>query len=377
MPSSRPILTTHSRFGPVVGGLLLLSLVACTGRRVVTGNVPAHHTDEGFRNLHLPMEEQKKSLWSVMKMRFGGDWPDHEKKAASIPAVPVDLNRIHDPPGPQATWLGHSTFLIQVDGLTILTDPVFSDRVSPVSWAGPLRYTTPVIQADELPPIDVVVVSHNHYDHLDLPSIEAIGNQALWLVPLRNRELLESVGVTNVVELDWWEAHTVEDWTFTATPVQHWSARGLYDRLDALWSGWVGERKGFRFYFAGDTGYNAHDFKATGAKFGAFDLALIPIGAYEPAWFMKTMHINPEEAVRIHQEVGSRLSLAIHWGTFPLTAESPDEPPLRLKKAAEDAGLTEDAFRAIPLGDTARIPRRSEPIGATGSVEPTTEQADG
>lgn len=361
------ILPRRPRLRIILGGLLLLGLLACSSGRVLTKDTPAHHTEEGFRNLHLPMDQQKKSLWNVMKMRFGEDWADHEKEATSIPIVPVDLKRIHNPPARQATWLGHSTFLIQVDGLTILTDPVFSDRVSPFSWVGPLRYTKPVIQAHELPKVDVVVVSHNHYDHLDLPSVEAIGNQALWLVPLRNRELLESVGVTNVVELDWWETHTLGDWTFTATPVQHWSARGLYDRLEALWSGWVGERKGFRFYFAGDTGYNEHDFKETGAKFGSFDLALIPIGAYEPAWFMKTMHINPEEAVRIHQEVGSRLSLAIHWGTFPLTAEPPGEPPRRLKKAMKASGLDESAFRAIPIGDTAPIPRHTEP---TRNIQP-------
>ena len=317
----------------LIGILVPLGIFACAGGRVLTEETPAHHTEDGFRNLYLPLEQQKKSLWSVMKMRFGEEWADHTKEAKSIPTVPVDLTRLRTPNGAQATWLGHSTFLIQVDGLTILTDPVFSERASPLSWAGPLRYTKPALRAHELPRVDVVVVSHNHYDHLDLPSVKDIGNQALWLVPLGNRQLLESVGITNVVELDWWEAHTMGDWTFTATPVQHWSARGVFDRLESLWSGWVGEKKGFRFYFAGDTGYNEHDFKETGAKFGAFDLALIPIGAYEPAWFMRNMHVNPEEAVRIHQDIGSRLSLAIHWGTFPLTAESPSEPPLRLKKA--------------------------------------------
>jgi N-acyl-phosphatidylethanolamine-hydrolysing phospholipase D len=325
----------------------------------MTGKEPAHHTGTGFYNLHLPKDGQKKSLWGVLKMRFSGEWADHQRDASSVPVVPVDMDRIHQPKEAQATWLGHSTFLIQVNGMNILTDPVFSERASPVSWAGPKRYTKPAIPIEDLPRIDVVLISHNHYDHLDLPSIEAIGNTPLWLVPLRNGHLLESVGVTNFIELDWWERHQIGEWTFTATPVQHWSARGLNDRFECLWSGWVGEASNFRLYFAGDTGYNETDFKETGARFKEFDLALIPIGAYAPRWFMKSMHVNPEEAVQIHQEVGSRLSLAIHWGTFPLTAEPPAAPPLRLRKALVDKGLAEDSFLAVPIGSTTTVPRRA------------------
>ena len=333
----------------------------------MTGKEPSHHTSKGFKNLHLTEQDGEKSLWSVMKMRFSSDWADHEAGADQVPRVPVDMGSIENPVSIQATWIGHSTYLIQANGVNILTDPVFSERASPVSWAGPKRYTSPAIPVEALPPIDYVVISHNHYDHLDLPSIKAIGNDPLWLVPLKNREVLESVGVTNVVELDWWETHEVGPWKFTATPVQHWSARGLSDRFDCLWAGWVAKTEGFNFYFAGDTGYNEKDFIETGERLGPFDLSLIPIGAYAPRWFMKTMHVNPEEAVNIHQDVQSRFSLAIHWGTFPLTAEEPGAPPVDLGKALEKAGLSQDEFLAVPLGSTTRLSREI-------SVEPVAEK---
>lgn len=339
----------------------------------MTGKEPKHHTPTGFRNLNLPQEKAEKSLWSVLKMRFSSEWADHEAGAGQVPIVPVDMQRIEHPTMTQATWIGHSTYLIQANGVNILTDPVFSDRASPVSWAGPKRYTSPAIPVEALPPIDYVVISHNHYDHLDLPSIEAIGNDALWLVPLKNREALESVGVTNVVELDWWETHEVGEWKFTATPVQHWSARGIHDRFDCLWSGWVAETTDFNVYFAGDTGYNGKDFVETGERLGPFDVSLIPIGAYSPRWFMKTMHVNPEEAVQIHQDVNSAFSLAIHWGTFPLTAEEPGDPPERLKEALREAELSEEVFLAVPLGSTTPIPPRAKetsPESASSSIRP-------
>ena len=330
---------------------------ATTGQ-TMTGNEPQHHTHKGFKNLNMGPKKQEKGLMSVLKMRFSSQWADHGAEAYQVPITPVEMDKVENPRAPQAVWIGHSTFLIQVNGMNILTDPVFSKRASPVSWAGPKRYTEPAMTIDELPPIDAVVISHNHYDHLDLPSIEALGNDPVWLVPLRNKHILEHVGVTNVVELDWWESHTVNGWTFTATPVQHWSARSLTDRFECLWSGWVGEREGFRFYFAGDTGYNEVDFRETGERFGSFDLSLIPIGAYAPRWFMRTFHINPDEAVRVHQDTNSRFSLGIHWGTFPLTAESPGDPPRQLERALAEAGLPPEVFLAVPIGSVVEIPAR-------------------
>ena len=315
---------------------------------------PAHHLGDGFRNLHTARAQ--KSLWRFLWMRLTEEWADHEARRAEVPRQPVDHQLLRQPgEGLQATWLGHSTYLLQVGGKNILTDPIFSERASPVSWAGPKRYQAPALKLSELPKIDFVVISHNHYDHLDLASIEAIGDQALWFVPLRNGELLRSVGVTRIVELDWWASATHEGFTFTATPVQHWSARGVGDRFEMLWSGWAIQGAEARIYFAGDTGYNPVDFKETGRRFGPFDLALIPIGAYAPRSFMKMMHINPVEAGQIHQELRARRSLAIHWGTFPLTAEPPGEPPVVLAEARRAAALEEVAFQAPPLGATTRI----------------------
>ncbi len=313
---------------------------------------PEHHTENGFKNLHLA-GDGKKSLWSVMKMRLTSNWADHDRLAGDVPIQKTDPTNLLKPTQPQqVTWIGHSTFLLQINGTNILTDPIFSERASPLSWAGPKRFTQPALGIDELPEIHFIVLSHNHYDHLDLASAEKLGPGPTWLVPLNNSHLLSSVGIDNVIELDWWETHQVGGWKFTATPVQHWSARGLHDRFESLWSGWVIENEATTVYFAGDTGYNAQDFTETGERFGPFDLALIPIGAYLPRWFMKSMHVNPEEAVQIHLDVRSKLSIGMHWGTFPLTAEEPGAPPIQLDEALKAKGLSPTDFVAIPIGAT-------------------------
>jgi N-acyl-phosphatidylethanolamine-hydrolysing phospholipase D len=336
-------------------GFSLSFFMGCARGDAMRGGRPEHHKDGGFKNLH--MGEMDKSFGSLLKMRFSGTWAAHEELAGQVPVSRVNRKRILEPEDEvQATWIGHSTYLIQVRGVNILTDPVFSERASPISWAGPKRYTRPALSLDELPPIHYVVISHNHYDHLDLSSVEALGNDPLWIVPLKNAALLESVGVTNVVELDWWESHEVGEWTFHATPVQHWSARGIFDRFECLWAGFAITHRRFRFFFAGDTGYNPVDFREIGKRLGPFDLALIPIGAYAPRWFMKSMHVNPAEAVQIHRDLRSQFSLAIHWGTFPLTAEAPGDPPHKLEEALRKQGIAREAFLAPPLGTTTPIP---------------------
>lgn len=317
-------------------------------------NEPPHHTAKGFRN--LVGKSGSKSLWSVVKMRWGSDWAKHEKTAHLVPRVQVDLGQIHQRvEGCRLTWLGHSTHLIQIDGLNILTDPVFSQRASPVSYAGPKRYSAPAISIEELPPIDFVVVSHNHYDHMDLATAQKLGNKPKWIVPLKNARHLEEAKVTNTIELDWWSSVEVSGVRFTATPAQHWSARGLFDQFESLWAGFAIKKASYNIFFAGDTGYNDQQFKEIGERLGPFSAALIPIGAYEPRWFMKPMHTNPAEAVAIHQDVKSAQSIAIHWGTFPLTAESPMEPPRLLAEALSAAQLPPDCFEAVPIGHTTVI----------------------
>jgi L-ascorbate metabolism protein UlaG (beta-lactamase superfamily) len=254
--------------------------------------------------------------------------------------------------------------LLQVGGLNILTDPIFSERASPLSWVGPKRKTPPALRVDELPHIDIVIVSHNHYDHLDLPTLRALqaqpGGPPLLLMPLGVGDWLKRQGIGNVQQLDWWQSHPVGEARLHFVPVQHWSARGLFDRFETLWGGWVIESqadgKPFKAFFTGDTGYSK-DFIDIQRRFGDFDFAMIPVGAYEPRWFMKSQHVNPAEAVQIHRDLQARQSLGIHWGAFELTDESLDEPATALKSAVHEAGIDPEAFFVTPLGQTRRIGR--------------------
>ncbi|WP_169569320.1 MBL fold metallo-hydrolase [Sneathiella limimaris] len=342
----------------VIGLALILS--ACSGMKETAEFDPtapnAHHTPTGFRNLYVDDSQKSGFFDFLFKVRFAEDWPDEDllKENPPIARTEVDLSKLKDPPADllQVTWIGHSTLLIQYDGLNVLTDPMFSDRASPVSFAGPLRYTDPAISIEDLPPIDAIVISHNHYDHMDEDTIAAIGNSAHWLVPLGNKALLETNGVTNVTELDWWQKATLRDVTLTLTPTQHWSGRGLFDRFETLWGSWAIQfpKADVNLWFGGDTGYNDVQFKQIGNRLGPFNLSFIPVGAYEPRWFMKKSHVNPAEAVQIHQDIRSQSSIGIHWGTFVLTTEKVTEPPVALKQAVKEAGLPEDAFITLPIG---------------------------
>ena len=250
-------------------------------------------------------------------------------------------------------WVGHASIMINHSNLTILTDPHFSDYASPFSFMGPKRITTIPFTIPELPPLDVVIISHNHFDHLDEQSIRQIAihqPQVKFLVPLGLKKLLLEWGANDVRELDWWQSIKIKGATFQPTPVQHWSKRSAFDRNKTLWAGWMTQWQDFSFYFAGDTGYS-NDFKEVSKRLGNPDLAAIPIGAYEPRKFMKSAHINPEEAVMVFNDLGARHAIAIHWGTFKLTLEKMDEPPHRLKKALESAGVSRDRFRVLRHGE--------------------------
>lgn len=279
--------------------------------------------------------------------------------AQVVPRVQPDFRRLQAPDenGLQVTWLGHSTFLVQLDGMNILTDPIFSDRCSPVQWAGPKRLSPPAFSMDSLPAIDVIVISHNHYDHLDRTTVEHLGTTARWLVPLKVKQWFEDLGIQTVQELDWWDSTRIENLKIFCTPVQHFSGRTPFDRNETLWAGWaiIGSKQ--RFWFGGDTGYNPIQFKQIGTNLGPFELALIPIGAYDPRWIMKNHHVNPEEAVRIHQDIRSQFSIGMHWGTFILTDEPIQEPVERLNAATQAEGLPDDAFITLPLGETVHIPK--------------------
>ena len=255
---------------------------------------------------------------------------------------------------PTVTWIGHATLLFQLDGVNLLTDPQWSERASPVSFAGPRRVMPPGLRFEDLPPIHVVVISHDHFDHLDLPTVKHLAavHHPRFYVPLGLKAWLAEQGVTDVVELDWGESRSERGLTLTCVPVQHWSARSFFELNRRLWSGWVIAGRDRRALFTGDTGYYPPYFREIGARLGPFDLAAIAIGAYEPPAMMRSTHTTPEEALQIFADVHGRRFLAMHWGTFDLAEEPLDEPPKRLAAEAKRLGLAEDRLWIMKHGET-------------------------
>lgn len=258
------------------------------------------------------------------------------------------------------TWVGHSSFLIQVGGRNILTDPVWSERCAPVQWAGPKRHVPPGIPFDELPPIDLVLQSHDHYDHFDDWSVRAIARAhpaAHWITPLGVTRRLHARGVQTVTELDWWQSRDVDDTQVTCVPAQHFSGRTPWDRNATLWGGFVLRISGHTLYFVGDTGWH-DEFGEIGRRCGPFHTVLMPIGAYDPRWIMTPVHVDPEEAVRAFTTLraahpaSAPVMVAMHWGTFVLTDEPLDEPPTRTRAAWTLAGLPTDQLWVMAPGET-------------------------
>jgi N-acyl-phosphatidylethanolamine-hydrolysing phospholipase D len=258
---------------------------------------------------------------------------------------------------PSVTWVGHSTLLVRIGGVNFLTDPIWSDRAGPTRFTSGFRYLAPGLELADLPRIDFVVISHNHYDHLDLPSLRRLAAdhpEALFLVPLANGELLRDHGIDRVIELDWGGRHQMGDVTIYCLPAHHWSRRGLRDQRRALWASWAVTSPDRRFYFAGDTG-EFQGFRAVGEELGPFDLVALPIGAYEPQAMMRPFHLDPEQAVRAALALSARRIVGIHYGTFDLSDEPTDEPPRRLRGAAEAAGFPEEDVWLLRIGETRRF----------------------
>lgn len=360
--------------------LLALVLAGCAGPPASSpGPGRPHHTPEGFRNTTIGTVN--KPLGELLRWRWEA-WRDDLPPApqAPTPVAMPELARLKAyasamrhvgtaaaVPAPSVTWIGHATALVQSGGLNVLTDPIFSERASPVQFLGPRRAQPPGVALDDLPPVDVVVISHNHYDHLDRLSVLQLdarsGGRTLFLVPLGIKAWMADLGIRNVVELDWWETHLHRGVEFQLVPVQHWSARSLNDRNRTLWGGWAVHARDLHWYFSGDTGYSRY-FTETRERMQQrrpgerFDLALLAIGAYEPRWFMAPQHINPAEAVQAHRDLGARRSLGVHWGTFALTDEALDQPPRDLAVARQAAGLSEDEFFLLAVGQTRWLPPR-------------------
>ena len=280
--------------------------------------------------------------------RNAGPWdpPGSEYAARDAPPPRVES-------GARVTFVNHATVLLQVAGLNIVTDPIWADRASPVQWAGPKRARQPGFRFDDLPVIDVILLSHNHYDHMCAPTLRRLAQRDAPRVVtgLGNSRVPRSVGLTAIRELDWWEGHDLGGGiTVTYVPARHFSARGMFDRMKALWGGFYLATPAARIYFAADSGWGDH-FAEIGRRLGPPDFSMIPIGAYRPRSVMAPVHIDPQEAVEAHRQVGSRESMAIHFGTFPLTDDGQHEPAERLSVALARAGLTSTDFWVPAFGE--------------------------
>lgn len=350
---------------------IAVGLSSCASMNPDYDPARSHHRPGGFANTDgsvggKPLSQLLK--WAIERQSAGLPKPPSTfVQGYTFPVRASDraflaANRTQD----TATFVGHATMLMQLSGLNIVTDPQFSDRAFMVQWAGPQRKTRLPLRVDELPRIDVVVVSHNHYDHLDRDTVLALnaqpGGPPRFLVPLGVDRWMKAQGIDNVEGLDWWESRRIGEVDVHFVPVHHWSARTPFDRNATLWGGWVFRSARYSFFFAGDTGYS-DDFARIGERFGGVDLALIPVGAYEPRWFMSDQHVDPSEAVRIHRDVRARDSIGVHWGTFELTDESLDEPIGALRKALDDQGISRERFTLLEHGQTRVLERRTERTG--------------
>ena len=292
--------------------------------------------------------------WQLKNQRQA--WPRWiESSAQAVIPVQIAKGQAH------VTFVNHATVLVQTSEFNFLTDPVWSKRVSPFSWAGPARVREPGIQFDRLPRIDAVLVSHNHYDHLDIETLKRLDTQfsPLFYVALGDAKILRQAGIRQVQEMNWWTCHTDRSAQITFLPAQHWSGRWTYDRCRSLWGSFGIEIEGAKIYFAGDTGWSPH-FKMIQENWGSPDLALFPIGAYEPRWFMKDFHMNPEDAVQAFLDLRARFAMAIHFGTWQLTDEGIDQPFEDLGKALAKHQISSKKFFTLPQGggwDLGPMPR--------------------
>lgn len=326
---------------------------------------PKHHGPNGrYRDpwpagREAPRGRADLFRWLWQRLRHGrapnpepDDLPRAEPELAE-PRVPAEADEL------RVTWVGQATFLVQMPGLTLLTDPMFSDRASPFGWAGPRRFSPPGLTLDALPPIDAVLISHDHYDHLDAPTVASLhdrfGDAVTWFTSLGYDDWFGRRGVSNVISMDWWDRTelAVDGGTasITALPVRHWTRRRMFDARKRLWCSWSVEAAGRRLYFGGDSGY-CPGFSEIGERAGPFDVALLPVGAYEPRWFMRPSHMNPEEAAQACRDVGAAAMVGMHWGTFRLTDEPPLEPPRRTRQAWSSLGLPPDDLHIPALGET-------------------------
>lgn len=334
--------------------LSLMLINSCSSGQEFDSMKP-HHKKNGFRNTSKNFVRHGFS--SMIKWRWSRDeaaLPSLNPKDYRFPEIKNDGKVLKEnPKNFSATWIGHATVLVQIDGKNILTDPIWSDRCSPVSFAGPKRYTKPGLSLDNLPKIDLVLISHNHYDHMDLDTLVELEKRFKphFLVGLNNKKLLLSAGLSRVSELDWWDAVSEKSLTITFTPTQHFSGRKIVDLDMSLWGSFVVSGKFKKFYFSGDTGY-FEGFSEISKRFSDIDLAILPIGAYEPRWFMSPMHVDPQQSVKAFVDLKAKYMVPMHYQTFVLTDEALDEPLRLTYKEFENQNISLERLLGLKIGES-------------------------
>lgn len=301
---------------------------------------------DGSRNLKTVGAMLK---WKVGDRLLGRSRPDN--RPFETPRRPNDGQALASV-SPHLTWIGHASFVMRLGGKLVATDPLFSERLATLK-----RHTAPGVEAHRIPPLDVVTISHAHYDHLDVPSLKRTGPRPLYVVPKDVGDILRDAGLPRVVELDWWESHVEGDLKITLVPAQHWSMRVPWDRDKRLWGGFVYESAEGTAYHAGDTAFSEQVFREIATRFPRIDWAMLPIGAYEPRWFMKMQHMNPEDAGMAFEILGARVLCAMHWGTFRLTDEWMGEPPERIRAFFLEKGIDPSRLWVFDIGETRMLGR--------------------
>lgn len=312
-----------------------------------------HHTPDGFRNPEGELrQEGDLQRWRKARKAQGLPHPPQEGYGAFIKRwwQQADLNGDDD----RVWWLGHAAVLLRLNQRYMLIDPALSRRASPLSFAGPERKTPAPLQIKQLPRLDYVLISHNHYDHLDRSTIRQIVRRfpdVTFIVPLGLEGWCKRNGVRNIKQLDWWQYSEAEGIRIDAVPARHWSMRTLYDRNRSLWCGWTIRSARLNFWFSGDSGFSENLFEIA-ARLGPFNFAALPVGAYAPRWFMRGQHMDPEQAMRLWHAIGQPVTLPIHWGVFELADESLDEPPRELLRVLSTAGYQSERFSPWRIGES-------------------------
>ncbi|URQ59371.1 MBL fold metallo-hydrolase [Pantoea alhagi] len=316
----------------------------------------SHHTPEGFCNPEPDLRQSGDlQRWRKERKAQGVPFPPRQ----GYDAFTQQWQQQADLSGEQdcVWWLGHAAIMLRLDGRYGLIDPVLSQRASPLRFYGPQRKTPAPLAIKDLPSLDWVLISHNHYDHLDRPTINAILRrfpQVQFIVPLGLEPWFRRAGARHVVQLDWWQQTQRHGITFHAVPARHWSMRTLYDRNRSLWCGWTIKTEHLNFWFSGDSGYSP-SLLDIARRLGPFNLAALPIGAYAPRWFMQAQHMDPQQSVSLHQAIGAPVTIPIHWGVFELADEALDEPPQELARALEAAKQNKMRFRPWKIGERANL----------------------